>query len=266
MSPVSSVIPAMDTIDCTFTTASMDGEQFSLPIKVGLEICKWIMNKYYNLMNESEIYQVSIGISSILFLVSILIPSVLHPGLKTWYFKDNKWPQEWHDEAVAITRWIFDNEYQDLPVSVDVSRSSVTTTDAPESNKVSSTNLFMFVLTLCVDKYFPFGDVHANAVLYPPQVNPYGLYGMGHGLHGMGHGLHGMGHGPHGMGHGPHGIEHGPYGIGHGVHGMEHGPHGMEHGPYGIEHGVHGMGHGVHGMEHEVYGMAHGTHRMKHEV
>ena len=31
-------------------------------------------------------------------------------------------------------------------------------------------------------------------VLYPPQVNPYGLYGMGHGVHGIGHGPHGMGY------------------------------------------------------------------------
>ena len=52
----------MDTIDCAFTTASMDGEGFCLPIKLGLEIGKQIMNKYYNLMDESEIYRVSISI------------------------------------------------------------------------------------------------------------------------------------------------------------------------------------------------------------
>ncbi len=62
MPPVSSVIPAMDTIDHAFTTASMDGEEFCLPIKLGLEIGKRIMNKYYNLMDESEIYRVSISI------------------------------------------------------------------------------------------------------------------------------------------------------------------------------------------------------------
>src|SRR5438270_487449 len=56
------------------------------------------------------------------------------------------------------------------------------------------------------------------AVLYPLQVNPYGLYGMAHGLHGIGHGV---GHGLHGMKHEPHGIEHGLHGL-HGLHGMEH--------------------------------------------
>ena len=53
------------------------------------------------------------------------------------------------------------------------------------------------------------------SVLYPPQVNPYGLYGMEHGPHGMGHGVHGMGHGVHGM-------EHEVYGMAHGTHGMKH--------------------------------------------
>jgi hypothetical protein len=58
--PVSSVIPAMDTIDRAFTTASMDDEDFCLPIKVALELGKRLMNKYYNLTDESEIYRSSI--------------------------------------------------------------------------------------------------------------------------------------------------------------------------------------------------------------
>ncbi len=62
MPPVLSIILAMDIIDRAFTTASMDGEEFCLPIKLGLEIGKRIMNKYYNLMDESEIYRVSISI------------------------------------------------------------------------------------------------------------------------------------------------------------------------------------------------------------
>jgi hypothetical protein len=59
--PVSSVIPAMDTIDRAFTTASMGDDSFSLPIKVALELGKRILNKYYNLTDESEIHRVSIS-------------------------------------------------------------------------------------------------------------------------------------------------------------------------------------------------------------
>src|SRR6266540_1530718 len=59
--PVSSVVPVMDTIDCAFTTASMGDDDFSLPIKVALELGKRILNKYYNFMDESEIYRLSIS-------------------------------------------------------------------------------------------------------------------------------------------------------------------------------------------------------------
>ncbi len=51
----------MDTIDRAFTTASMDDDDFSLPIKVALELGKRILNKYYNLTDESEIYRLSIS-------------------------------------------------------------------------------------------------------------------------------------------------------------------------------------------------------------
>lgn len=51
----------MDAIDRAFTTASMDGDRFSLPIKIALELSKRILNKYYNLSDESEIYRVLIG-------------------------------------------------------------------------------------------------------------------------------------------------------------------------------------------------------------
>jgi hypothetical protein len=59
----------MDTIDRAFTTAAMDNEEFCLPIKLGLELGKRIMNKYYNLTDESEIYRVLIG--NFLFSVSL---------------------------------------------------------------------------------------------------------------------------------------------------------------------------------------------------
>jgi len=111
--PVFLVIPAMDTIDCAFTTSSMDDKHFSLPIKIALELSKRIMNKYYNLTDESEIYRSSIGM--LLFFTAcflLMYATVLHPSLKTQYFKDNKWQQDWQDKAIAITRRIFETEYK----------------------------------------------------------------------------------------------------------------------------------------------------------
>jgi len=51
----------MNTIDQCFATASLDDTRFSLPLKVALDLGKRIMNKYYDLTDESEIYHVSIS-------------------------------------------------------------------------------------------------------------------------------------------------------------------------------------------------------------
>jgi len=120
----------------------MDGEDFCLPIKLGLEISKWIMNKYYNLTDESEIYWVSISMLIFLLVVYLTI-LVLHPGLKTWYFKDNKWPQDWQDKVLAITQRIFENEYQDSHLLANTSGSSIITL-AQGSSQVSKTNNFIY--------------------------------------------------------------------------------------------------------------------------
>lgn len=71
--PVSSVVPAMDTIDHAFTMASMDDDDFSLSIKVALELGKRILNKYYNLTDESEIYRLSISTCSMITASYLLI-------------------------------------------------------------------------------------------------------------------------------------------------------------------------------------------------
>ena len=67
--PISSVIPVMDTIDQCFAMASMNDTCFPLPLKVALDLGKRIMNKYYDLTDESEIYQVSISKFTLLSLV-----------------------------------------------------------------------------------------------------------------------------------------------------------------------------------------------------
>jgi len=141
--PVSSVIPAMDTIDRAFTTAAMDGEEFCLPIKLGLKLGKRIMNKYYNLTDESEIYRVSIGNFCFLCfsIVTNILNIVLHPSLKARYFKANKWPQEWEDEAIEITHRIFDEDYKDFGIVKDRSTSSMNVLQV--QNKVSKTKIFI---------------------------------------------------------------------------------------------------------------------------
>lgn len=135
----------MDTIDRAFTTASVDDERFCFPIKVALELGKRIMNKYYNLTDESEIYRSSISMpllcNSCIWLIHL---TVLHPGLKTKYFRDNKWQQPWQDEAIAITRRIFDEEYQDSGVSDDTPSSFADATEVEQGGKVSKKSRLVF--------------------------------------------------------------------------------------------------------------------------
>ena len=67
---------------------------------------------------------------------------VLHPSLKTRYFKANKWPQDWEDEAVEITQRIFDEDYKDFGTAKDISMSSVTISQVL-SNEISKTYIYM---------------------------------------------------------------------------------------------------------------------------
>jgi hypothetical protein len=134
---MSSVIPAMDAIDHAFTMASIDGDHFSLPIKITLKLGKHIMNKYYNLTDESEIYRVSIGMLSVLSVrICLTLVIVLHPSLKLQYFKNNKWLQNWQADAIAITRRIFNNEYTSSSLP-DNTGSSVSALATLQSDKIS---------------------------------------------------------------------------------------------------------------------------------
>ena len=162
--PISSVISTMDTIDQAFTTASIDDEDFCLPIKVALELGKWLMNKYYNLTDESEIYRTSICMLSLLIVCYCLLTYfiVLHLGLKTQYFKDNKWQQDWQDKAITITQRIFDKEYQDSGLSNDTSGSSVNATQAQQSGKVSRTAIHLLQLTSDIDQYLLYCNARPN--------------------------------------------------------------------------------------------------------
>ena len=127
------VIPAMDTIDRAFTTASMDDKDFCLPIKVALELGKRLMNKYYNLTDESEIYRTSIRTLSLLIVCYCLLTYfiVLHPGLKT-------------------------------QLSNDTSGSSVDATQAQQSGKVSRTAIHLLQLTSDIDQYLLYRNARPN--------------------------------------------------------------------------------------------------------
>jgi len=84
---------------------------------------------------------------------------VLHPGLKTQYFKDNKWLQSWQDKVIAITWKIFDNEYKLSGLPDDSPNSSVGT---QPSNTVSGPSIVISLLICCTEYYLPFCNACPN--------------------------------------------------------------------------------------------------------
>ncbi|KAE9390283.1 hypothetical protein BT96DRAFT_833638, partial [Gymnopus androsaceus JB14] len=68
---ISAVIPAMDQLDENFAVGILDNHILSAPLRHAVSIGKQTINKYYELSDSSDIYQISM---------------VLHPSYKTTYF------------------------------------------------------------------------------------------------------------------------------------------------------------------------------------
>jgi hypothetical protein len=89
---------------------------------------------------------------------------VLHPGLRVQYFKSNKWPQQWQDEAVQITCHIFEEDYKDFIMADDGPTSSMNMahTQGQQGNEVSEIIFFNCLLTSNIEKYLLFGNACSN--------------------------------------------------------------------------------------------------------
>ncbi|KAG2738578.1 hypothetical protein P692DRAFT_201673926, partial [Suillus brevipes Sb2] len=85
---LATVIPAMDLIDETLTTHSMN-RQLLPSIRVAAGLAKKTLNRYYELTDSSEVYRIAM---------------VLHPRHKLAYFKRANWEQQWIDTAETLVR------------------------------------------------------------------------------------------------------------------------------------------------------------------
>jgi hypothetical protein len=63
---LATVIPAMDVIDEKLTTDSLD-RTYDAPIHASLGLAKKTLNRYYNMTDWSEVYQIAMGTSPHLF-------------------------------------------------------------------------------------------------------------------------------------------------------------------------------------------------------
>ena len=57
---LTTVIPAMDHIDKTLTSQSLDSD-YEPAIHTGLGLAKKVLNRYYSAMDHSEVYCITMG-------------------------------------------------------------------------------------------------------------------------------------------------------------------------------------------------------------
>jgi hypothetical protein len=67
------VIPAMDHIDTTFMNATLPGSKNHPAVRAAIKITKHTLNKYYSLMDSSEVYRIAMGRFMVYFVFYCLI-------------------------------------------------------------------------------------------------------------------------------------------------------------------------------------------------
>ena len=75
-------------------------------IKAAMKLACKKINRYYSLTDLSSVYRIAMGNEPVPLSIMLcwLRPSVLHPGLKLEYFRQQGWEEEWVDNAETLTR------------------------------------------------------------------------------------------------------------------------------------------------------------------
>ncbi|KNF06729.1 hypothetical protein PSTG_00045 [Puccinia striiformis f. sp. tritici PST-78] len=98
---VAEVVVWIDQITADLSTVvANDEDHFPPALRNACRAGLQITNKYYSLTNCSPIYRIAM---------------VLHPSFKDEYFKLAKWPQSWADEAITLTRQMYERWYKPKP-------------------------------------------------------------------------------------------------------------------------------------------------------
>ena len=112
----------MDHIDKMLATSLHSPYKFSMAIRAALAIRKSAMNRYYNKMDQSEVYRIAMGLVfyySNISYVLISIYLVFHPCHKLEYFKKHNWEELWIQTAHEIVREEFNRSYAAMDIGVD---------------------------------------------------------------------------------------------------------------------------------------------------
>jgi hypothetical protein len=112
------VIPAMDKMHAELT-AAVENINYSPALRAALSLGKNLLDKYYSLSDDSEVYRIATG-TCIMNHDFIMIHSksnyvslVLHPKYKLKYFEKQGWEDEWVKTAKEMVREEFKRSYEE---------------------------------------------------------------------------------------------------------------------------------------------------------
>ena len=108
----------MDYIDKHLASGSVN-ERYSPSIRAAMAIGKTILNKYYTLTDNSEVYRIAMGMLFLLYdrhgtLVQIYTCVVLDPKRKLEYFRSAGWEEAWITTARDIVATEFEQGYSHI--------------------------------------------------------------------------------------------------------------------------------------------------------
>ena len=94
-------------------TAASNNEAYSPAIRAALKLGIKILDKYYSLTDNSEVYRIAMGKSVIISTKQncLIFFQVLHPKHKLKYFKKQGWDEAWIATAEEIVRDEFKKNY-----------------------------------------------------------------------------------------------------------------------------------------------------------
>jgi hypothetical protein len=100
---VAAVIPAIDRL--TDSLNNTNDRAYHPSIIAAMKLARKKMDRYYSLTDTSSTYRIAM---------------ILHPGMKTEYFKQQEWPDAWIATAEALVRDEYTSVYKKQPNVADM--------------------------------------------------------------------------------------------------------------------------------------------------
>jgi len=76
------------------------GNAYHPSLSAAMKLARNKMNRYYSLTDSSNVYRIAM---------------VLHPGMKLEYFRNQKWEEEWIEQAENLVREEYISSYERVP-------------------------------------------------------------------------------------------------------------------------------------------------------